>query len=114
MRKTVRPALSVLMVVVGVGYLPAVFVRICHSVGIFVDLLCPWSIVRMIGRMGQEYALTAFILLGLAFALGGLNLLVGGIPVLGEVFGAAAAGYALPFTGFLLGRLAGRMQHAMR
>ena len=108
------PALSVLMVVVGVGYLPAVFVRICHSVGIFVDLLCPWTIARMIGRIGQEYALTAFILLGLAFTLGGLNLLVGGVPVLGEVFGAAAAGYALPFTGFLLGRLAGRMQHVMR
>ncbi len=107
------PVVSVTLTVIALAYLPAVFVRITHSAGIIVDLLNPWVIVKAMLRMEQEYATAALLVLVLAFLIGGLSFLVGGIPVVGDAVLAAAAAFAIPMTGFILGRLAGRMEHVL-
>lgn len=107
------PVLSVTLMVVSLAYLPAVLVRITHSVGIIVDLLLPWTVVRVAVRLGQEYAVSALLLLSLAFLLGSTNFLIGGIPLLGMFVIAAIAALAIPVAGFILGRLAGRTGHVL-
>ena len=107
------PVVSVTLTVIALAYLPAVFVRITHSAGIIVDLLNPRVIVKAMLRMEQEYATAALLVLVLAFLVGGLSFLVGGIPVVGDAVLAAAAAFAIPMTGFILGRLAGRMEHVL-
>lgn len=107
------PVLSVTLTFVALAYLPAVFVRITHSVGIIVDLLSPWTVIRAIIRMDQEYVVSALLVLVVFFVLFGLNYLLGSVPVLGKAVLAAAAAYAIPVVGFIMGRLAGRMPHLL-
>jgi hypothetical protein len=107
------PILSVILAVVALAYLPAVFARITHSVGIVVDLLNPWTIGRSINGMGQEYAVSALFVTTIAAVTGGLWFAIGGIPVLGKALLAMVVAYAIPMVAFALGRLAGRMQHVL-
>jgi hypothetical protein len=107
------PILCVALPFIALAYLPAVLVRIIRSVGIIVDLLSPWIVVRAAIRMGQEYAVTVLMLLVLAFTLGAVKFLIGGIPVVGKAVIAAAAAYLIPVAGYVLGRAAGRMGHLL-
>jgi hypothetical protein len=107
------PVLSVTLTVVALAYLPAVFVKTTHSVGMIVNLLNPLSIVRAIARMGQEYVISALAILLLAFIMGGVKFLVGGVPALGKLCLAVAAAVFVPVAGFILGRLTGRMRHIL-
>jgi hypothetical protein len=107
------PVLSVTLTLIALAYLPAVFVRITHSVGIIVDLMSPWIVIRAMIRMGQEYAISVLLVLVLFFVLFGLNYVIGGVPVVGKALLAAVSAYAIPMIGFTLGRLAGRMQHVL-
>jgi len=107
------PVLLVTLTLTGLVYLPAVLVQITHSVGIIVHLLNPYSVVRSMARIGQEYAVTALITVGLAFLLGGIRFLTGGIPVIGNIVFAAAAAWLIPALGLLLGRQAARKRHVL-
>ena len=107
------PVLSVTLAVAALAYLPAVMTKTIHSVGILVHLLNPMSVVRSIVKMDQEYAVSALTVLVIAAALGGIRLILGGIPFLGKLVFAAAAAWAIPVTGLVLGRLAGRMRHLL-
>jgi len=107
------PVLSVALTVLALVYLPAVLVKIIHSVGIIVHLLNPISVVRSMIRMEQEYAISALIVLLIGGMIGGLNFFVGGVPVLGKAVLALLAAVAIPVVGLVLGRLAGRMRHVL-
>lgn len=107
------PVLNVTLTLLALAYLPAVFVRITHSVGIIVDLLNPWTVIRAMIRMEQEYVISALLVLVLALVLIGLDYVIGGVPVAGKAVLAAVSAYVIPAAGFILGRLAGRMQHVL-
>jgi hypothetical protein len=107
------PVLSVTLTVVALAYLPAVFVKVTHSVGIILNLLNPWAVIRSVIRMEQEYIVSALATLALAFVLGGMWFLVGGVPVLGKLILAAFAAVFIPVAGYILGRLTGRMRHVL-
>jgi hypothetical protein len=107
------PILVVLMSVVGIAYLPAVFVRMSNSVGMMIGLLNPWKIVRLAVRMEQEYLMSVFMLFAVGLAVGVLRLLMGGIPILGKAVLAASIAYTLPIAGFIFGRLLARMRHVL-
>ncbi len=105
------PVLSVLLPFIALVYLPALFVRITHSAGIIVDLLSPWTAVRAMIRMGQEYAISTLAVVLVATLIGVLVFTVGGIPVLGKLVLALAVTYLIPVVAFILGRLTGRKRH---
>jgi hypothetical protein len=107
------PVLSVTLTLFALAYLPAVFVRITHSVGFVVDLANPWTVIRAMIRMEQEYVISALLVLVLALTLIGLDYVVGGVPVVGNAVLAAVSAFVIPAAGFVLGRLAGRMQHLL-
>jgi uncharacterized RDD family membrane protein YckC len=107
------PVLSVALALAGLVYLPAVLTKTVHSVGIVVHLLSPYSVVRSMSRMGQEYAVSALTVLIIAAVLGGIRLGLGGIPLMGKLVFAAAAACLIPVVGLILGRLAGRMRHVL-
>ena len=107
------PVLLVTLTLTGLVYLPAVLVKITHSVGIIVHLLNPYSVVRSMVRMGQEYAVTASITVVLAFLLGGIRFLLGDIPVIVDIVFAGAAALFIPALGLLLGRQASRKRHVL-
>ncbi len=107
------PVLSVTLAVAGLAYLPAVLTKAIHSVGIVVHLLNPRSVIRSMVRMDQEYAITALTVLVIVSVLGGIRLLLGGIPLVGNLVFAVAAAWSIPSAGFVLGRLAGRMRHLL-
>jgi hypothetical protein len=107
------PILVVVIATLGIAYLPVVFVRLSHSVGLVVGLLNPWKNVQSAVRMEQEYLASLLVLCALGLVVGTLHLLTGGIPVVGKVVLASALAYALPVAGFVLGRLLGRMRHVL-
>lgn len=107
------PVLSVSLSMVALAYLPAVFVRLTLSAGIIVDLLNPWTVIRAMRRMGQEYAVSAVLVVLAVSVVGALSFLSGGVPVLGELVVSVTASYILPVVAFVLGRLAGRMKHLL-
>jgi hypothetical protein len=107
------PVLSVALAVFALIYLPAVLVKIVHSVGIVVHLLNPLAVIRSMVRMEQEYAVSALAVVIIGFVMGGVNFLVGGIPVLGSAVLAAVVAFAIPVVGLILGRLVGRSSHVL-
>jgi hypothetical protein len=107
------PVLSVTLAVAALAYLPAVMTKTIHSVGFLIPLLNPQSVVRSVVRMDQEYAVSALIVLFLAAVLGGMRLLLDGIPFVGKLVFVLAAAWAIPAAGLVLGRLAGRMRHVL-
>jgi hypothetical protein len=107
------PVLSVLLPFIALVYLPALFVRITHSAGIIVDLLFPWTAIRIMIRMGQEYAISTLAVVLAATLIGVLVFAVGGIPVLGKLVLALAITCLMPVVAFVLGRLAGRKHHRL-
>lgn len=107
------PVLVVLSTAVAVVYLPAGFVRAFRSAGKVLGLLDPVKNVKTAFRMEHEYLASVILLFALASVVGGLCLLLWGIPVLGKAVVATAGTYALVLAGRTLGRLAGRMRHLL-
>jgi hypothetical protein len=107
------PVLSVTLTIAALVYLPALFVRVTHSAGIIVDLLNPWTAVGAMRRMGQEYAVSAVLVLLAAAGIAGVRFVTGGVPVIGSLILAVTSAYLLPVVSFVLGRLAGRMRHLL-
>jgi hypothetical protein len=107
------PVLSVALPIAGLVYLPALFVRITHSAGIIVDLLNPWTAVRAMKRIGQEYAVSVVMVMLAASVIAAGRFVAGGVPVLGPLVLALTTAYLLPVVAFVLGRLTGRMRHLL-
>ncbi|MGD8414422.1 MAG: hypothetical protein PVF33_09330 [Candidatus Latescibacterota bacterium] len=107
------PVLTVTLTLAGLFYLPAVFSKLVHSVGMVVHLLNPVSVLQSMNQIGQEYAVSALTVLVVAAVLGGIRLVLGGIPIVGELVFAVAAALAIPIVGLVLGRLTGRMRHVL-
>jgi hypothetical protein len=107
------PVLLVSVVVLGLAYVPAVLVRTARSTGFVIGLLNPVRNIRVALEMEQEYALTVVFLLLVMFVLGGVELVVGWIPVVGRLIVSAVIAYTVPAVGLVLGRLCGRMRHLL-
>jgi hypothetical protein len=107
------PVLSVTLAVAGLLYVPAVLTKLVHSAGIVVHLLNPLSVVRSMVSMDQEYVVSALTVMVAASVLGAIRLLLGGIPVIGNLVFAAVATLSIPVSAMVVGRLAGRMPHVL-
>jgi hypothetical protein len=105
--------LSVSLNFVALVYLPALFARLVHSAGIIVDLLFPWTAIRLMIRLGQEYVVSSLAVVVAATVIGVLLLTAGDIPVVGELLVAAGAVYLIPAVAFVLGRLTARKRHLL-
>jgi hypothetical protein len=79
-----------------------------------IGLLNPWTTVKDAIKMEHEYLMSLILLVVLGLVVVGVNMLTGGIPILGKVVLAVLLAYALPMVGFILGRLQARMQHLLK
>ncbi|MCH7548013.1 MAG: tetratricopeptide repeat protein [Candidatus Krumholzibacteriota bacterium] len=92
--------------------LPAVVTLIAFRENPF-TVIMPQNVVRAAIALGSEYALTLFLILALAFPVAIIEILMGWVPVLGNVLGAAALAVAVPMAGLMLGKMLVRNEHKL-
>jgi hypothetical protein len=107
------PVLLVLGAIFGLLYLPVAMVSIGAFTGSVAHTLDPRRLVRTIVRMEHEYVYSVLLMAAVVVALGVVRLVTGMIPVLGDIVFGAALACATPMFGLILGRLLGRMGHAI-
>ena len=106
------PFMIVFIALFALTCLPAVVTLIAFRENPFTALL-PQNVFRTGMALGSEYLLTLFLLLAMAFPVAIISILIGGVPVLGNLVGAVALAVTVPIGGFMMGKLLARNEHKL-
>jgi len=105
------PIFLVGMTLAAVAYLPASILSISYDGHSRWKSVNPVAVLRSAVRMGGEYLGAVLMILVFAFMVGAMDLIVGGVPVLGKILVAIAIAVVIPMAGFVLGCLQARQSH---
>ena len=106
------PFMLITIFITLIASLPAVVTLIAFRDNPFAAAL-PNNVVRTAVALGSEYALNLFLILVLAFPIAILKILIGDVPVVGNLIVAVLLAVVTPMVGMMLATMLARNEHSL-